>query len=95
MCDTMVALGNSTADGAVLFAKSSDREPNEAHELILIPRATHAGGSSVRCTYVEAPQVQQTHAVLLARPYWIWGAEMGANEHGVVIGSTGSPHLPE
>jgi dipeptidase len=41
----------------------------------------------VRCTYIDIPQTQRTHAVLLAKPYWIWGAEMGANEHGVVIGN--------
>ena len=29
MCDTMVALGNSTKDGVTLFAKNSDRQPNE------------------------------------------------------------------
>lgn len=87
MCDTLVALGNSTKDGSVIFAKNSDRDPNEAHELILIPRARHAPGSQVRCTYVEIPQVSETNAVLLAKPFWIWGAEMGANEHGVVIGN--------
>ncbi len=87
MCDTMVALGNATADGSVIFAKNSDREPNEAHELVLVPRTTHPEGSRVRCTYVEIPQVPETFAVLLAKPFWIWGTEMGANEHGVVIGN--------
>lgn len=87
MCDTMVVLGNASADGAVIFAKNSDREPNEAHELVQIPAADHAEGSSVSCTYVRIPQVPHTYAVLLAKPYWIWGAEMGANEHGVTIGN--------
>jgi dipeptidase len=87
MCDTLVALGNSTADGSVLFAKNSDREPNEAHHLLLVPAANHAAGSKVKCTYIEVPQVEHTYAVLLAKPFWIWGAEMGANQHGVVIGN--------
>lgn len=87
MCDTLVALGNTTADGSVLFAKNSDREPNEAHQLVIVPHATHAPGSSLACTYVEIPQVEETYAVLLAKPFWIWGAEMGANEKGVVIGN--------
>jgi dipeptidase len=87
MCDTVVALGNATADGAAIFAKNSDRYPDEAHQLVLVPRASHQPGSAVRCTHVEIPQVAETHAVLLARPFWIWGAEMGANEHGVVIGN--------
>ncbi len=87
MCDTMVALGNVTADGSVLFAKNSDREPNEAHEVVIVPSADHPVGSRVKCTYLEIPQVSHTYAVLLAKPFWIWGAEMGANEHGVVIGN--------
>jgi dipeptidase len=41
----------------------------------------------VKCTYIEIPQVRRTHAVLLAKPFWIWGAEMGANEHGLAIGN--------
>lgn len=87
MCDTLVALGNSTRDGVVLFAKNSDREPNEAHEIQCIPAADHPPGSQVSCTYIQVPQVSHTFAVLLAKPFWIWGAEMGANEHGVVIGN--------
>ena len=89
MCDTLVATGHVTADGVTLFGKNSDREPNEAHELLYVPATDHAaaGAAMVRCTYVEIPQVARTHGVLLAKPFWIWGAEMGANEHGVAIGN--------
>jgi dipeptidase len=87
MCDTFVVLGNSTLDGSVIFGKNSDREPNEAHELLHIPHMKHHKGSEVACTYIRIPQVEETNAVLLAKPFWIWGAEMGANEHGVVIGN--------
>ncbi|MBN2047167.1 MAG: C69 family dipeptidase [Anaerolineaceae bacterium] len=87
MCDTFVALKSATKDGSVLFGKNSDRDPNEAHEVILVPAMKYESGSTVQCTYLEIPQVQDTNAVLLCKPFWIWGAEMGANEHGVVIGN--------
>ena len=87
MCDTIVALSNSTIDGSVIFAKNSDRDPNEAHYLVQIPHANHKPDERVRCTYIEIPQVPETYGVLLAKPFWIWGAEMGANELGVVIGN--------
>ncbi len=29
----------------------------------------------------------KTHGVILSKPAWMWGAEMGANDHGVVIGN--------
>lgn len=76
MCDTMVALGNVTSDGSVLFAKNSDREPNEAHEVVIVPSADHPVVSRVKCTYLEIPQVSHTYAVLLAKPFWIWGLQM-------------------
>jgi dipeptidase len=87
MCDTFVALGSATADGSVILGKNSDREPNEAHEIQIIPAADHPQGSLVRCTYRSIPQVSHTFAVILAKPFWIWGAEMGVNEHGVAIGN--------
>ena len=41
----------------------------------------------MQCTYIEVDQIPHTHAVILSRPSWLWGAEMGANEHGVCIGN--------
>ena len=87
MCDTIVALGNATADGSVILAKNSDREPNEAHLVVRFPRARHAPGEEVQCTYIRIPQVEETYEILLCKPFWIWGCEMGANEKGVVIGN--------
>ena len=87
MCDTFVALANATEDGSVIFGKNSDRDANEAHELVIFPHAYHAEGEQVKCTYIDIPQVPETNAVLLAKPFWIWGAEMGANEHNVVVGN--------
>lgn len=87
MCDTLVVLGNASADGTTLFAKNSDRDPREAHEIVRIPAAQHSRGDVVRCTYVEVPQVERTFEVLLSKPFWIWGAEMGVNEYGVAIGN--------
>ncbi len=87
MCDTFVVLPPYTSDGSVIFGKNSDREPNEAQALEFHPAVSHPAGETVKCTYLEIPQVRETHAVLLSRPFWMWGAEMGANEKGVVIGN--------
>jgi secernin len=87
MCDTLVALGNATADGSVILAKNSDREPNEAHSVFWQPRLYHDVGTTVSCTYQEVPQVRETYQVVLCKPFWMWGCEMGANDEGVVIGN--------
>mgnify|MGYP001820432956 FL=1 len=87
MCDTIAATGTATADGITLFGKNSDREPNEAQNLCHIPGQKHDLGASVKCTYISIPQVAKTNAVLLSKPFWMWGAEMGVNEHGLAIGN--------
>lgn len=87
MCDTMVALGKATTDGSTVLAKNSDREPNEAQLLTHVPRQQHADGEQVQCTYIKVPQVRETFEIILSRPFWMWGAEMGGNEHGLAIGN--------
>jgi len=87
MCDTMVALGNSTPDGAVIFAKNSDRQPNEPLLTIRVPRKKHGPGRKLKCTYIEIDQAEETFETLLLKPSWMWGAEMGANEFGLNIGN--------
>jgi secernin len=89
MCDTVVALPSATLDRVVLFGKNSDRQRNEAQVVELVPGAVHDHGAALACTYIDIPQARRTYAVMLCRPFWIWGAEMGANEHGVVIGNEG------
>lgn len=87
MCDTFVALSSATSDGSVIFGKNSDREPNEAQSLEYYHAQHYSEGEKVRCTYIEIPQVKSTYAVLISRPFWMYGAEMGVNEKGVVIGN--------
>nr|MDO8086916.1 hypothetical protein [Candidatus Sigynarchaeum springense] len=71
----------------MLFGKNSDRDPDEVQNLEIIPALDHQAGEMLKCTYIEIPQVDHTHEVFLSKPYWIWGAEMGVNEHGVCIGN--------
>ncbi len=87
MCDTLVALPAATIAGSTLFAKNSDRERNEAQALEILPAARHEPGASLQLTYIAIPQVARTHGCLISRPYWMWGAEMGANDRGVAIGN--------
>jgi len=86
MCDTIVALKNSTKDGVTIFAKNSDREPNEPQALEFYPRMEH-DEEFLDCTYIRVPQVKRTYAVIISRPVWMWGAEMGVNEFGLAIGN--------
>ncbi len=86
-CDSLVALGNATADGSVLFAKNSDRPARECQPLALLPATRHAAGESVRCQYIEIPQVETTLRVLGSRPFWLWGLEHGVNEAGLAVGN--------
>jgi secernin len=87
MCDTFVALSKATTDGSVIFGKNSDRPYSEIQNVTYYPHEEHIQESEVQCTYIKIPQVEETNAVLLSQPFWMFGAEMGANEHGLVIGN--------
>ncbi len=82
MCDTLGVV----LDGFALFGKNSDRSPNEPQVTEFYP-ARVCGESSLRATYRSVPQAKETRAVLLSRPSWMWGAEIGVNDAGVAIGN--------
>ena len=66
-CDTWVAMQDATADGSVILAKNSDRPPMEAQPLVQVPRASHAAGEKVKCTYIEIPQAPVTMSISAQR----------------------------
>ena len=82
MCDTL----GSVSKGHILFGKNSDRSPNEPQVLEFIPAKINSE-AELNATYISVPQVKETHAVLLSRPTWMWGAEIGVNDCGVCIGN--------
>jgi secernin len=83
MCDTMVVVAPG---GPVWFAKNSDREPGESQVVEHLPAAP-AEGVSLKATWITIAEVAPRFEVVLSRPTWMWGAEMGVNEHGVAIGN--------
>ena len=87
MCDTFIALPSITKNNTLIFGKNSDREPNEAHAIVRFPRMKHIE-STLRCSFIDIPQVEDTFEIILSKPFWVWGAEMGVNEYGVTIGSS-------
>ncbi len=85
MCDTVLVGTQATADGGVLIAKNSDREPGEAQIVEWHRRRHHDHAEVLPCTWQSIPQASTTWQTVLSRPFWMWGAEMGANEHGLAV----------
>jgi secernin len=86
-CDTFVAFPPTAPNGMVVFGKNSDRPTGEGQSITRYPARQYKEHSKVKCTYLDIPQAASTYAVLLSQIDWMWGAEMGANECGVVIGN--------
>ena len=87
MCD-MGGIGPEyTGSGISIFGKNSDREPDEAQIVLSLPAKIYGASEELRCTYITIPQAESTYALVISKPFWLWGAEMGVNEKGVVIGN--------
>lgn len=85
MCNCFVILNDYTLDGFTIFGKNSCRPENEPQLIRFFP-GKEQDQEKIRCHYIEIPQVDKTNSIILSQPYWQFGAEMGANEYGVVIG---------
>ncbi len=83
MCDSVVI----RAEGSVWLAKNSDREPGEAQSVEWHPGAPAPSSRHARrrCTHVDVEDHGPRYALVISRPTWMWGAEMGVNERGLAI----------
>lgn len=86
MCDTFVVLKEKSKTGFTIFGKNSDRDPNESQIFTFINKKTENKGK-IKTTYIEIPQYEKLYSILLSKPTWLWGGEMGINEVGVTIGN--------
>lgn len=85
MCDTFVHI-SSQKTGSVIFGKNSDREPNEAQQIVCYP-GNFREKNKVKTTFIEVEHPNETYEVILSKPFQMFGAEMGCNEFGVAIGN--------
>ncbi|CAF1148823.1 unnamed protein product [Didymodactylos carnosus] len=83
----MVAMNDVTESGSIIFAKNSDRQPNEPLSIRYVPSAVHSLNSKLQTTYIEIDQIKKTNSCILFSPTNIFGAEMGFNSHGLVAGN--------
>lgn len=86
MSATFVIVARGSGDGAVWFGKNSVRAPGAAHVVERWQGSTSSPGHTIQTSGLHVPQAQETHAVILSRPTWMWGADMGVNAHGVAVG---------
>ncbi len=85
MCDTFVHI-STQKNTSVIFGKNSDREPNEAQQIVHYPK-TNRTNKTIKATFIEVEHPKETNEVILCKPFQMFGAEMGCNEFGVTIGN--------
>lgn len=84
MCDT---IGKIINENYAIFGKNSDRAVNEPQVVEFYEAKNYKDNETVKCTYITIPQVKHTNAIVLSRPTWLWGGEIGVNEYGLCIGN--------
>ena len=87
MCDSFVALADVCRDHYTIYGKVSDRAVNEPQYFVHVPAADHDCSKPLQCTLIQVEQVPHTYEMILSKPSWIWGAEIGVNEFGVCAGN--------
>jgi dipeptidase len=55
--------------------------------VVRIPPTENDTTAKLKTTYLEIPQTKNRYGLILSKPFWIWGAEMGVNDQGVMIGN--------
>ena len=81
---------DTTSRGRSIFDQNSDRHPNEAQEVTIIPKLKIDDSTVIETTYIKVRPfsfMKQGQRCLLCKPVWMWGAEMGSNAAGVIIGN--------
>lgn len=86
MSGTMVIAPAASPDGAMYFGKNSNRTAGECQIVITLPAVQRDSNTLLKCTHLTIPQTPRRNGVILSQPWWAWGGEMGANDHGVVVG---------
>lgn len=84
MCDT---IGKIVNEKYAIFGKNSDRAVNEPQVVEYYEAKDYKDNEILKCTYISIPQVKHTNAIVLSRPTWLWGGEIGVNEYGLCIGN--------
>ena len=54
--------------------------PGTKLQVLRLPSPPPSSPPPPQCTYIEVEQAPATLGVILSKPSWMWGAEMGANE---------------
>ncbi|MFC1619118.1 hypothetical protein ACFL45_04150 [Candidatus Neomarinimicrobiota bacterium] len=85
MASTVIITPQASSDNALYVAKNSNRDPGECQPVIALPPVKPSTDTRLNCTYITIAQAANRHGIMLSKPWWSWGGEMGANDQGVVI----------